>query len=115
MAADRRYDRAVQFAPFAALRGYYELILSQEKSFEERRELGEEESAVISERLKCLETGVYVHVTYYNKTAYSTLSGMVGKVDYTYRFLTVNDRKIWFNDIIELKEYIPDGRETWLI
>ena len=40
----RHADRAVQFAPFAALKGYYECVRMQERITEAKKELGEDEA-----------------------------------------------------------------------
>ena len=40
----RHADRAMQFAPFAALKGYYESIRLQERITEPRKELSEDEA-----------------------------------------------------------------------
>ena len=111
---NQRADRAKLFAPFAALKGYYELILAQEAAREDRRELCEDDAAEMSERLKRLDKGVNIHIKYYDKTSYITLSGEVYEIDYDYRYLIVEDHKIWFDDVYFVEEYIPEGKETWL-
>ena len=44
MNTQRHADRAVQFAPFAALKGYYECVKLQERITEPRKELSEDEA-----------------------------------------------------------------------
>jgi len=44
-------DRAMQFAPFAALKGYYESIRKQERITEPRKLLSEDEAETISNTL----------------------------------------------------------------
>ncbi len=110
-----RADRAKQFMPFAALKGYYELILEKEAEKQPRRTLSEEDSAVLSDKLKRLEKGQYVRVNYYNGRVYTTLSGKVTVVDYTYRAVRIGEKRIWFDDITDISEYTPEGRETWVI
>ena len=48
-------DRAAQFSPFAALTGYEETIRETERRTEERRELDEDEKAILNGRLRELE------------------------------------------------------------
>ena len=48
------HDRAAQFAPFAALTGYDEGIGETARLTEERRELDEDERAVLDSRLRLL-------------------------------------------------------------
>lgn len=50
-------DRAMQFAPFAALKGYYESIRKQERLTEPRKELSEDEAVSVSNILTKLKTG----------------------------------------------------------
>lgn len=106
-------DRAKLFMPFAALKGYYELILEQEERSEPRRELSEEEAHFLDEKLKHLERGMNVRIRYYLHTAYTDISGEISKLDLVFRYLVINDRRIWFDDIIDAEEYISKGRETW--
>ena len=48
------HDRAAQFAPFAALTGYEEIIDETARPVEERRELAEDARAILDERVKTL-------------------------------------------------------------
>ena len=50
-----RADRAQQFMPFAALKGYYDLIRERERTVEPRRELTDEQALELSQRLAGLE------------------------------------------------------------
>ena len=108
-----RADRAKLFAPFAALKGYYELILAQEAAKEDRRELCEDDAYAMSERLKTLDKGVHVRVRYYDKICYVSLTGIISSIDFDFHIMTVNDKKIRFDNIIWIEEYEPEGRETW--
>ena len=47
----RHADRAMQFAPFAALKGYYECVKMQERITEPKKELSEDEAEIISNTL----------------------------------------------------------------
>ena len=109
-----RADRAKLFAPFAALKGYYELILAQEAAKEDKRELCEDDAYAMSEKLKQLDKGAHVHIRYYDKICYVSLTGVISRIDYDLRFMTVNDKKIRFDDIIWVEEYEPEGKETWI-
>ena len=48
----RHADRAMQFAPFAALKGYYECVRMQERITEPKKELSEDEAEALSSTLK---------------------------------------------------------------
>lgn len=96
-------DRASQFMPFAALRGYYDLILRQQRVSEPRRELTEEAIAAIAQVLAGLTRGTMVCVTHYDDGAYVTTEGLVSKVDAQRQLLTVVRRDISFDDIAEIE------------
>lgn len=64
-------DRAMQFAPFAALKGYYESIRLQERITEPKKELSEDEAEAISNTLNKLQVGTTVKTRYYDVDAYT--------------------------------------------
>lgn len=67
----RHADRAMQFAPFAALKGYYESIRLQERITEPKKELSEDEAEAISNTLNKLRVGTTVKIRYYDVDAYT--------------------------------------------
>ena len=68
-------DRARQFMPFAALKGYYELVRQQERVEQPRHQLTDEEALELSARLAALRKGDIVRVTYYDQDASNTVMG----------------------------------------
>lgn len=94
-----RASRAAQFMPFAALTGYYELARRQEHITEERHELTEDEVLALSRTITQIKKGDLVRVTYYDWDAYRTVSGMVARIDTTFRRLQVVQTVIPFDDI----------------
>ena len=109
-----RAERARVFMPFAALKGYYDLILAQEDGQEVRRELDDETVAKISCKLNRINKGSSIEVEYYECGNYITEKGKVSRIDYSYKYLVVNEQKIWFDDNMDIEDYVPYGRETWL-
>lgn len=93
-------DRAVQFAPFASLRGYYDLVDQQEKFTQPRRELSEEETAKINAVLTVIKKGDMLRVVYYDTDSYRTAVGICRSINLTNRTLTVLDTLIPTDDII---------------
>ena len=59
-------DRAMQFAPFAALKGYYDHIKAEERITQPMKELSEDDSEIISNTLNTLRAGMTVRVRYYD-------------------------------------------------
>ena len=52
-----RADRAQQFMPFAALKGYYDLIRERERVAEPKRELTDEQKEKVRRSLKAMYVG----------------------------------------------------------
>ena len=93
-----RASRAQQFMPFAALRGYYELIRERERIVQPKHELTEEEALVLSGKLS------RVRITYYDGDAYATSCGMVSDIDVASRTITVVRTRIRFDDILDIRD-----------
>lgn len=93
-------SRARQFAPFAALKGYYELVRECERVKEPKRDLSEETLDCIYGKLFQVEKGNMVRVTYYDVDAYMTIEGLVANVDHAFSRLTVAKTTISFDDVL---------------
>ena len=92
-------DRAVQFMPFASLRGYYDKIREQERLKEPRRELSDDEAEELSAVLNRVKRGTMLRVVYYDRDFYNTVEGMVSEFDPMFRRLKIVRREILFDDI----------------
>lgn len=88
--------------PFAALRGYYDLIRERERTVEPRRELTDEQVLDLSQRLAWLERRKMAGVVYYDGEAYVTARGLVSDIDFAGRTLTIVRTRISFDDIWEI-------------
>lgn len=97
-----RADRAQQFMPFAALKGYYDLIRERERTVEPRRELTDERALELSQRLAGLERREMASIVHYDGEAYVTTRGLVSDVDLAGRTVTVVRTRIPFDDIWEI-------------
>ena len=97
-----RQDRARQFMPFAALRGYYDKIREKQRIKESKRKLSEYEEEKLSYKLNQLQKGQMVSVTYYNVDAYETIEGLISNFDDTFRKLTIVKTVIPFDDILDV-------------
>ena len=106
------YNRAAQFAPFAALVGYSEAIKNSEIKYENRIELSDERKDEISATLNSLKKDDDIEVKYFvikskntNQGKYITYAGKVHKIDYIEGKIIFNNRKsIYIKDIYEIKE-----------
>ena len=95
-------ERAVQFAPFAALRGYSDVTEERRRITEPKRELSEDEEALLSDRLNELRRRMTVTVTYYKNGQYVTVTGTVTEWEPVFRALSVDGVFIPMEDIFEV-------------
>jgi len=97
-------DRAKQFMPFAALKGYYDFIYEREKVSVPKKELSEDECTALSAKLSTIEKGQVLKVIYYHDGEYVKQCGCVSKVDFTFRKLTLVKTEIDFDDVYDVDE-----------
>ena len=97
-----RADRAQQFMPFAALKGYYDLIRERERVVEPKRELTDEKALELSQRLAQVERRTMASIAYHDGEAYVTAHGLVSDIDLAGRTITVVRTRIPFDDIWEI-------------
>lgn len=95
-------NRAKQFVPFAAVKGYEEALRAKEKIVVEKIELSEEKKAELDFKLHQIKKNDIITVVYFYKDEYIQLEGMVSRLDIDARILKVVNTKIPFDDIYEL-------------
>ncbi len=92
-------DRAKQFMPFAALKGYEEALRAKEKVVVPRMELSEEMAQELDRKLHQIQRNDIITVVYYSGEEYLRITGMVSRLDLDARVLKVVNTKIPFEDI----------------
>lgn len=97
-------DRARQFMPFAALKGYYDLVQSRERVEEPFHVLTEEEALALSRTVARLKKGAVVRVVHYEEGAYVATCGVLSQIDTVFRNLTVVKRRIEFDAVRSIEE-----------
>lgn len=97
-----REDRAKQFMPFAALKGYSEALRKKERIIVPRRELSEEYGEELDRKLRQVQEGEMVSVVYYCRGEYVRLIGKVAKIDKEARMIRIVNEKIAFDDLYAL-------------
>ncbi|MEC4272609.1 hypothetical protein VJ923_05490 [Adlercreutzia sp. R25] len=102
-------DRARQFMPFAALRGYYELVRDAERVAEPRVPLADDEARALDEAIAGLVRGDVVRCVFYERDGYRTLVGAVGQVDLIYRDLWIVRERVPFSRIRSVDVLYPAG------
>ena len=97
-----REDRAKQFMPFAALKGYEEALHRKEKIVVPKRELSEEYAQELDWKLHQIQKNDMVTVIYFQKNEYLLQTGMVSKIDESAKYLMIVDNKILFQNIYDI-------------
>lgn len=98
-----RADRAKQFAPFAALKGYDEAVQRQEELYCPRPILGEDAQAELDRALRRLRKGDEVTLTYYKNGKCLALRGTVTKIDPAKEEVTIGEKLIAFYDLLNIE------------
>ena len=98
-----REERAKQFMPFAALKGYEEALREKEKVMVPKVELSEEREAELNQQLQQIKKNDILTVVYFSEHAYLQLHGMVSRLDMDARVLKVVNTKISFEDIYDIR------------
>ena len=107
------YDRAAQFAPFAALKGYDEEIEEATRTTVRKIELSDEQINQLNEKLKDLKEIIneqpIIKVVYYEADEkksggkYITIEQQIRKIDEYKRKLIFFDKEIEFDNIIQIE------------
>ncbi|MBQ3054338.1 MAG: YolD-like family protein [Clostridia bacterium] len=95
-------DRAKQFMPFSALGGFGELLREKEKIKSEKRELSFEMEKELSDKISLIKKGDIVFLEYFENGEYFSLEGIVTKIDFTFKTLTIVKKELHFEDILEI-------------
>ena len=99
-----RQERAKQFMPFDAMKGLQEALRDREErhSRVERHEISEEDQEANSAVLSRLNNGSKVRISYYCHFHDVVRSGTITGLSYAYRFLKMDEEKIFFDDIYRI-------------
>lgn len=97
-----RAERAKQFMPFAALKGFEEMLRDKEKIVVPKVELSEESKTELNYKMMQIKKNDMVCVTYYEKEEYLKCTGVVTKIDADLRILKIVHEKIPFDDIYDV-------------
>ena len=92
-------NRARQFMPFMALKGYFDICRTKERVPEPFHELTEEEALALSQVVAGLRKGDVVQVSYYDTDAYVTCEGAVTEVVPELGYLRIIRKEIAFESI----------------
>lgn len=96
-------DRARQFLPFDALKGFKQAIKEREKIKVEKIELSEEMAEVLSFKLTQIKKGMMIKIKHYLDEEYIETIGLVSEFNETFRYLKIVKTKIMFDDILDIQ------------
>lgn len=95
-------DRARQFLPFDALKGFRESLEKTEMMLENKKILSCDSEEELNNKFLTLNIGNRVLVKYYYQFDYIETYGMIKKIDTIYKRLYLNNCNISFDDIIDI-------------
>jgi len=95
-------NRAKQFVPFAAVKGFEEALRAKERIVVEKIELSEERKAELDFKLRQIKKRDVITVVYFDKDEYVKVEGMVSRLDTDARVLKIVNTKIPFDDIYDI-------------
>lgn len=104
-----REDRAKQFMPFAALKGYPDALRKKEKIIVQKADISEEYAAELDRKLRQVRKNDIITVIYFSQGEYLKVTGMVSRIDDTARLLKVVNTKIHFDDIYDIFDDFSQG------
>lgn len=98
-----RQNRAKQFMPFDALKGFREALEEKERIIVQKRDLSEEQKEELDFKLRQIRKLDIVTVEYFSQGQYIQMTGVVSKIDTNSRILKIVNTKIAFDDISDLQ------------
>lgn len=96
-------NRAKQFMPFAALKGYEEALREREKIIVPKSELSEEKKEELDRIFQEVRKNIILKIVYFSNDEYVQVEGMVARIDKDARILQIVNTKIPFDDIYNIE------------
>ena len=97
-----REERAKQFLPFAALKGYPAALRRKEKIIVPKVEFSEDYQEQLDGKLRQIRVQDVVTAVYFREGEYLKVTGMVSRIDRTARVLKIVNTKIPFDDLYDV-------------
>ncbi len=98
----KRSERAKQFMPFAALKGYEEALRKKEHKVVNMPALTEDMKDELDYAFSKIEKNDIARIVYISDDECLEIHGMISRVDFDSRILKVVNTKIPFEDILRL-------------
>jgi len=100
-------DRASQFTPYAALKGFEELIAETSRLGCEQRCLGEDAAAELDACLHALSKGRPVEAVFYDMGDYRVCSGILERIDTAEQCLWIGKQRLPLSKLLRIRELPP--------
>ena len=97
-----REERAKQFLPFAALKGYPAALRRKEKIVVPKVEFSEDYQERLDGKLRQIRVQDVVTAVYFREGEYLKVTGMVSRIDRPARVLKIVNTKIPFDDLYDV-------------
>lgn len=104
-----RENRAKQFMPFDALRGFREAVEERGRIIVPKRDLSEEQKEELDRKLRQVQEKDIMTVEFFWNREYVQVTGMVSRIDEMNRELEIVNRRIAFDDISDLQRETCSG------
>lgn len=95
-------NRGAQFAPFAALTGYDDMVKEQGIDIDEKKNLSEDEIHQINETIIKLKRNDIVRVQYYRHNLNHEITGKITKIELERNNIMVEKLNISFEEIVSI-------------
>ena len=95
-------DRAVQFMPFDALKGFREALEQVEKFSEDKKEFSDDYFYVLNQKINKLKIGEKILIKHCYELEYVETIDVIKKIDKVYKKLYLLNSVIEIDDIVEV-------------
>lgn len=95
-------NRAKQFQPFDALKGFREEIIRRNKIIVSKKELTDDDIDELNNIFREINKGDIIEVIYYSDGEYIKKTGMITNIDCINRILKIVKTNIKFDDIFKI-------------
>lgn len=99
-----RSERAKQFMPFAALKGYEDALRKKEKMVVDKIILGEDAQASLNRKLSAVGKNDMVTAIYYVEGEYVKINGVVSQFNKEERYIRIVNTIIAFDDLLDIQK-----------
>ena len=97
-----KLQRAQQFQPYDALRGFNDLLRQQERIIIPKKELSEDDYEELNDKASQLQVGKMVSIIHYESNEYVQTTGILSSLDVEKKILQVVKTRIHLKDIVHI-------------